>query len=394
MSQVISSRTVAPWGTTLGTSGNTRAALYETKTVGRPMWSLPVPARAASSIVVTPDDLIIVATEHHVSALTPQGQLAWIVEAPIIQHPIVGPDGTVIFYDGAGLSVREHSTGKQRTHIPTEMITIPTVTPVGDLVFVDYHAPETFALLCTTIDGEERWGQRLEGPSTGAMIFCDEGLVLSDEQFLWVMALDGRVLWKLKAADTRITTGVFSNEQTAGAQFRFPLVQLGPSLVLAQVEYTAGYGAVLVDIQARTVQPLNAHLPPGAPLALAAMGHAPHLITLDWPQQNSEEAWRSAVIAVTLDGQRVWSHEPGARPLAISTDATGMSFIVCSPSLDYWDKYRDWYHLDDECFVRCLTPMGAERWTWKAPGPLSPILAVGAAGEVYVVADGQVWAIG
>ena len=395
MNQAVSSPTVAPWGTTLGTSGNTRAAPYQTKTIGRPLWSLPLPERAASSIVVAPDGLIIVATERHASALTPRGQLAWVIEAPLVQHPIVGPDGTVIVYDGAGLSVRERTTGTQRAHIPTNIITAPTATPTGDLVFADYDAHDrAFFLVCTTIDGVQQWKQPLAGPPTGPIIRCDDRLFLSDGRFLRVCTLDGAALWTLDAADTRLITSVFPNEQAAGAQFRFPLVQLTPSLVLAQVEHTAGYGYLLIDVLARAVGALDTHLPPGAPLAVAAGEHDPCLITLDWPQQSAEEAWRSAVIAVTLNGQQAWSHEVGARPLAISTDSMGMSFIVCSPSLDYWDKYRDWYHLEDECFVRCLTPTGAEQWTWKAPGPLSPLLAVGITGEVYCVADGQVWGIG
>lgn len=395
MKQVVSSPTVAPWGTTLGTSGNTRAAPYHTKTIGRPLWSLPLPERAASSIVVAPDGLIIVATERYLSALTPQGQIAWVIEAPLVQHPIVGPDGTVIVYDGAGLSVRERTTGKQRAHIPTNIITAPTATPTGNLVFADYHTPtRSFFLTSTTIDGMQQWTQPLGGPLSGPVIICDDCLVLSDGRFLRVMTLDGAAQWTLDAADACITTSGFPNEQVTGAQFRFPLILVDPSLVLAQVEHTAGYGYILLDMQARTVRPIDAHLPPSAPLALAAGEHMPRLITLDWPQQSAEEAWRSGVIAITLDGQHVWSHNPGARPLAISTDSMGMCFIACSPALDYWDKYRDWYHLEDECFVRCLTPTGAEQWTWKAPGPLSPILAVGAAGEVYAVADGQLWAIG
>lgn len=386
-----------PWGTPLGTTGNTRAASIPTTATGRPVWSAPLPERAANSIVVAADGMIFVAGEQHLSAFAPIGRPAWAFTSPLLSSPTLHPDGALLIYDGTGISVREQATGQQRAHIATGMIATPTVTPSGDLVFGDYQEDtRAFVLICATVHGKQRWTQPLTGPITGPPIICADHIVVSDGRFLRVYTLDGHPAWLLDAAATGSLGG--DQDVTVGADqpatFRFPLMHVGAAVVLAQVEQPAGNYYLLIDVQGHTIHPIEAHLPAGVPLAFAAMPNVPQIITLDWPQQDSQEAWHSAVIAVTLAGQQVWSHRVTGKTLAVATDADGLSLIVCSPSLDYWDKYHDWYHLEEECFVRCLTPSGTKQWTWQAPGPLSPVLAIGAVGEIYTVADGQLWAIG
>lgn len=54
---------------------------------------------------------------------------------------------------------------------------------------------------------------------------------------------------------------------------------------------------------------------------------------------------------------------------------------------------------DGRCFVAtphhlvAIDPDGQVLWTWNAPGPLAPALAIGAGGEVLAVVDGVLYVV-
>lgn len=393
--------TAVPWGALLGSVGNTRSTPMTVAAAGRLLWSIPLPARAANGMVVAADGMIFVTTDQQLLAVESAGRVAWKIEGELMMHPAILPDGAMVLYDGEGLAVYNPANGQRLAHIPTLGITDPVVTPAGDLLFGSYDGDNlTSVLVSFSSKGTHRWTQPLAGALTGPPVFCGNFIVVSDERSLRTYTFDGDLIWSIAATDVAVLDihsdghkSIFAEPFTP-ATFRFPLMRVGVDSVLGQVEHNKSYGYVLIDIHTGILQPLKTHLPPGAPVALVHTPQNTHIVTLDWPHQDDQQAWHSDVQAVTLDGRRVWAYPLTARPSVIITDTTGQTLIACSPSLDYWDKYRDWYHLADECFVRCLTPDGAERWTWMAPGPLSSLLTVGANGEIYAVADGQLYALG
>jgi len=366
--------------------------------VGTPRWSVPLPAGSVSAIA-TAQGWSFVTAEQHLLAIDPTGRMVWTATAPIMLYPLALDNGMLLVYDGAGLTLRVQATGAIVTHIPTTAATMAVATPTGDLVFGDHTEDGRRAVLrCVHADGSPFWSHPLAGSVLGAPMVCDQHVVVSDGSTLRTCTLDGELAWSVAAADVPylpLTDGIaVAAADVTPSTIDLPPVRVGPRSVLVHVEHDDGYGWAVADVQAQTLRPLGAHLPSGVPLAVAPISAAgQQIVTLDWPVKDAADAWRSAVLAVDFTGQPRWTHQTTARPVAIVADARGYSFIVCSPAPDYWVKYRSWYHLDADCFIRCLTPDGVEVYTWHATGPIAPVLAIGDAGIVYAVADGRLWAI-
>jgi hypothetical protein len=111
-----------------------------------------------------------------------------------------------------------------------------------------------------------------------------------------------------------------------------------------------------------------------------------------------ESASTRAVQVWTLEGTCLWTHLSRSPACSIIADAEGKVFVACSPTLERWERYRHdpvpEQHMRSRSFVRCPGPDGEVRYTWQAPMPYRSRLAMGAAGEVLVTAEGGLWAIG
>ena len=104
-------------------------------------------------------------------------------------------------------------------------------------------------------------------------------------------------------------------------------------------------------------------------------------------------------IMINLEGQMQWEVQTPKDPKIILSDPFGNVVLCHSAEFEIWDKYHDnfrelYTYLEDWCFVKAVSFDGEEIFKWKAPAPLSGVLAIGKKGEVYCVSDGQLWAIG
>ncbi len=389
-----------PWVTRLGNAWNSSVSLVNATAQGVPLRSVSLPERAAQGISVAEDGRIFVAGENNLTAIGSDA-VEWSVETRPFATPVVLTDGRLITWEKSNLAIRDQATGKPMGALPAGGWTTPAITHDGHVVYRRYLGNKVH-LQKVGLSGELVWSRPLTRRSIDPPLALPELIVIGDGSYCRAFNQQGVLQWRVNRNGFRLENGSTESKaaimaEGADEEVRTPIVWLGHDLLLAGLSWSRGYGFYIFDIGAYTVRPLGVHLPLGEPLAvphLQSTGSC--LVTVAWPEEDEYGSLRSGVIMVDLQGNVLWTHRTAIKPHAIVADVMAKVFLACSPSFGRWEKYRHWpqYDLEKECFLRCLGPDGQELFTWYAPGPISEPLAIGLGGELLLVSEGQLWAIG
>jgi outer membrane protein assembly factor BamB len=391
----------ASWPTPLGNAWNGSASPVTSTARGQALWSTRLAERTANCVVVGASGRAYVAAARHLTAVDADGRIAWSVETEVTGGPVALTDGRLIVSEHYALTIRDQDTGERWVTLPVNALAAPTLTPAGHLVYCASQRGRPPVLQMATLAGEVIWSRPLVQRATSPPLAFDAVVIVGDGSYCRAYSDAGTLLWIANqdgfvAADAAPSAQLATRSNRLDDRVVTPVVGLDASRVLAGLTWYSGYGYFSFHVRSHTVHPVGAHLPLNGPLAVVyPPGGDPALVTAGWPVQNTRGNWEWEIVLVDLDGRLVWRHQTSAQPHTIIGDASGKVFLACSPSLERWENYRHWpaYNLAQECLVRCIDPGGQEVFTWFAPGPISSPLAIGATGELYLVAEGHLWAI-
>jgi hypothetical protein len=389
----------ASWPTQYGNPFNSNVAPVSATAQGQVLWSAPLPTRDGGGIVVAADGRCIVSSDRYLTAIRPGAQVDWMIETELawVLTPIILPDGRFVRAEPDFIAVRDQATGAVFASLPVSYAHGLALTPDGALVFTKSQKGGNRRLHKITLEGEVHWSQPLASWSFGPPLVLEHMIIVGDGSYLRAYDFDGMLLWianqdGFRHADPTNCDHLATALQSDQDQVEAPVIWLGNNLLLAQLQWYTGRACYLFDLGTYTVRPLDAPFAVRRPLTLLTLpNHEPRLVTQGRSEKAAPFSWQWTMVALDLTGQVVWRHTLGVPPGIPIADAAGKLFLGCSPSFQRWLKYEI---RPDESFVRCLSPEGQELWTWFAPGPPSHTLAIGAAGELYVAAEGRLFAIG
>jgi hypothetical protein len=255
-----------------------------------------------------------------------------------------------------------------------------------------------------SLSGQQLWAVPIDLAQFRAPLVLDDLIVTTDKDYMRAFNLQGELQWIadqegfiLADPNTRsqLLTKVNPIKGGSGYKVATPIISLGDGRILAGLEWYSGSGYYIFNVHEHSVRPLGMHLVLGRPLAIPVFpDRGPCLVTAFRFQHAELGDPKSNIILVDMNGKPLWHHPLPIGPGNIIADSSGNIFTFCGHTFDHWDKYHVWYKLEKQCFVRGISPDGNELFTWYAPGPISPSMAIGKNGELFVVSEGKLWAIG
>ncbi|MFP5269422.1 outer membrane protein assembly factor BamB family protein [Coleofasciculus sp.] len=335
-------------------------------------FSVPLPFRKVKSLVVS-NNRVLVSDSDQMVAITAEGQMLWHLR---FEHPIgkmvVAPSGDIVGICDGGkqLTVRSPNTGELKLSIPVNsfVYAIPAVTK-SHLI---YHG----------------WDNQLN-------VFYQTG------ELCWSAPTDKKAIWiqPVVVEDWVFTStqGVMAYAVDDGSK-RGSWDELSPSeeiLTMRRADakrIVVGYGInqlFILNKEHCTVCPWI--LPSGYRIFMDS------LTVFESPDSEltliatAGVDGKKAVVSVTESGEMLWEYPISKTPVAISVGTAGQVYIAQSPTLDEWDKYKDFCEFS--CFLLELSATGEELWKWEAPAPITSLLAV-ADDAIYVVCDGNLMRLG
>jgi hypothetical protein len=395
---------IAWWPTKLGNACNNNVGQAIATAQGQALWSVPLPSRSAGGIVVAGDGRLFVSSRSRLTAVEPDGVVTWRIESEgLMGNPVVLADGCLLMVENGGyeMVIREQATGTVVCSWPvnTSIALQPTVTRLGWILYNQYQPREKCSQLAvTSLSGELLWSRPLAQTLYDPPLVVDNLIIVRDGAYLRAYSADGTLQWianrdGFEMADTKTQAQLATKQSDSESdEIYTPLIWLGNHQILAGLGWYSGYGLHIFDICQRTIRrwhsqlPGATYLPPKKPLA-TPLHKDKGLVVVT-------VGWQKRTMMFDLAGNIIWEHqEPHGEAQSIIADASGKVFVTSSPSWQIWDLYKDYYNLVPQCFLRGFSPDGKELFTWVAPGPISRSLALGKAGELYLVSDGHLWAI-
>lgn len=388
----------APWPTWLGNPANSRVSRATVAATGTLRWSLPLPERVADGLSVAADGCCFVTLDHHLLAVEPNGRLRWSRSFGYVSGPaLVLADGRLFLFAERSLIVLDQATGVTIISWPLTSYASRSLTPDGDLLYTQFQPSGPPTLQRVSPTGAVRWTHPVAKSSAYPPLVLDDLILFGDESYLRAFSLDGRLQWIANQRGFQPAAGqadLALQVDEGGHFFYTPIIHLGGPAVLGALSWHDGMGFLVFDTQAHTVHLLDTYPSPHEPVVVLPVEGRPHVVTRGFSLKDPSGESRPTVAMLDLHGQERWRRALPLAPASIVADAAGQIIVACSPTVDYWDKYHRWYGLEDQCLVRGLRTDGTELFSWYAPGPIRGGLAIGATGEVFVVAEGTLAAIG
>jgi hypothetical protein len=353
----------------------------------RVRWSSSLPDAPGGTLLPVLDTACVVATPAYLCLASPEDGVAWLAEKETLfpGTPVLLDGDLVARPEDGLLVVRDVRTGETTAAWPEPAMSTPAATPDGDLVFGRWTAEGGGELTKAGPDGTTRWSLPLSRRLSAAPLVQRDLVIVGDGPRLRAFGLDGTPRW------TADRDGVHAGGSPGApadddGEIEGPVVALDDAL-LAELRWYSGAGRYVFRPRSATTSRLDPAIPiHGTPTPLDRPGGG--LVALGPTEEN---AW--VVVSIDLDGRVVWSHRTVGEPRALLAADGGDVLVFCGPTLDRWQNYHQWYDLSEECFVRRLDPSGAERWTWRAPAPLTYRPALDGSGRIYAAAPGHLWVL-
>jgi hypothetical protein len=354
---------------------------------GRVRWSSHLPDAPDGTLLPALDKACVVATTAYMCLTSSEGGVAWLTEKETIfpGTPVLLPGDLVARPEDGVLVVRDVRTGVTTAAWPEPAMSAPAVAPDGDLVYCRWTAEGGGELKKAGPDGTTRWSRPLSRRLSAAPLVQRNVVIVGDGPRLRACDLNGTPRWTADRDGVHVT-GQPEAPAADDAEIEGPIVALDDAL-LAELRWYSGSGRYVFHPRSATVARWDPAIPVhGTPTPVDRPGGG--LVALGPTEENS---W--VIVLIDLDGRVIWTHRSAAEPRALLAAAGGDVLVFCSPTLDRWENYHRWYDLSEECFIRRLDPSGAERWTWRAPAPLTYRPALDRFGRIYTAAPGNLWVL-
>ncbi|MFP4124167.1 outer membrane protein assembly factor BamB family protein [Coleofasciculus sp.] len=329
------------------------------------MMNCLLPFRKASSLVVS--DRIIISDIHHLVSVSRDGQIEWARDfAKTRSDTLILPTGELVAIeeDGFKLVVRSRSTGEPLLSLPVDTwaYAVPAVTKN---CFI--YTSDSNDLIAISTTEDILWKVQTDGFIRHQPLIVHHQVLVSHRGGLTAYSLtEGKRLWQISLA--------VGNAMT-------PPIRVDSHRVIV------GYpdGIFRVDIQTQEVSPWLApsdcRFLSNSPLVFTYLPAYGLILTTTAGVEG-----KKAVVSVTESGEVLWQYPISKIPVAISVGTAGQVYIAQSPTLDEWDKYKDFCEFS--CFLLGLSATGEELWKWESPAPITSGLVV-ADDVVYGVCDGN-----
>jgi hypothetical protein len=363
----------------------------------RVAWSIPLPEQPDGELVALPDGRVFISTRGYLALARATGEPGWLAptESGLRCGPVLLDGDLVARAENDQLVTRDLGSGAVRGNTPVPGVTGLAAAPDADVYHAAWTPADGTLLTRSTVDGTVRWSRQLAPDVAPRLATVAGGVVAASGDVVQSFDSAGTPTWRAGRTgfDPLVAGGSGIAGQEAPGRVRGRPVPVPGGRVLVEFAEPDGYGLYLADPGTRTVQrvspPVAIHrpvavLPEPAEGLLAAAGPA---------EEVDPGLFRWMVLAVDEADRVCWSHRLAAEPVALLSAGSGRVAIVCSPSLQRFERYHAWYDLSAECLVRCVGDGGEQLWTWQAPVPLSYQPAVGPDGTVYVAGPGRVWAL-
>lgn len=392
----------ASWPTKLGNAFNNNVSRVTASAQGEALWSVPLPNRSASGIVVTHCGRVIVSSRRSLTAVDADGVVAWRVKSErSMGHPVVLGNGYILLVENRGheFVMREQASGAVVRSWPvnTSISLQPSLTPQGHILYNQYQPAEKCSLLAqVSLSGELLWSRRLARVLYDPPLVIDDLIIIRDGTYLRAYNTEGALQWianrhGFQMADASNWSNLATKQSDSSSDKIYtPLIWLGNHQVLAGFSWYSGRGLHIFDICQQSVRlfkpPQSTYLPAKKVLATPRVPEKGLFVVT--------VGWQKSTIMLDLAGNIIWQHrDPEGEAQTIIADAQGQVLVTSTVSWQIWDLYKEYYDLSKQSFLRGFAPDGEILFTWYAPGPISSPLALGKAGETYLVSDGRLWAI-
>jgi hypothetical protein len=296
------------------------------------------------------------------------------------------------------LTVRRQADGRTLATIP-DWDHSPAVSADGLVLFAFRQVKQPSELRAFDLDGRFHWSSPLTWPDIFPPLLLDEWIVVLEDRQLKAFDYLGRPHWTASRDGFR---PVPKGASRPGEEQPRDHLGIESAALIDEERILVSFGAdgfFVFDVINRTIDPVDALVPNGYPAAFPTVEGKTQLITslgTAFGFGLTPKGW--LVGKHDLDGHLIWEHDTGIEPELIIADRAGKAILATSVSWREWEK-RKWSpaarpQMLDHCYVRCLAADGEELFTWWPETPFSSPLGMGSAGEIYVAADGKLWAIG
>jgi hypothetical protein len=330
-------------------------------------FSVPLPFRKVKSLVAS-NNRVLVSDSNQMVAITTEGQMVWHLkfERPIGKM-VIAPSGDIVGICDGGkqLTVRSPDTGELKLSIPVNscVYAIPAVTKS----YLICHGWDNQLNVFSQI-GELCWSAPTDKNAIWMQPVVVEDWVFTSSQGVMAYALDDGSklgLW----GELSPSEGILTMRRADAKRI---VVGYGiDQLFILNQEHRTVYPWILPSGYRIFMDSLMVSESPDSELTLIATAGV---------------EGKKAVVSVRESGEVLWQYPISKIPVAISVGTAGQVYIAQSPTLDEWDKYKDFCEFS--CFVLGLSATGEELWRWEAPAPITSGLAVADDG-VYGVCDGN-----
>ena len=329
-------------------------------------FSVPLPFRKAKTLV-TSNNLVLASDANQMVAITSEGKIAWHLKFELpIGKTVVAPSGDIVGICDGGkqLTVRSPHTGEIKLSISVNsfVYAIPAVTN-SHLI---YHSWDN-KLNVFSQTGELYWSAQTDKKAIWTQPFVVEDWVFTSFQGVIAYALgDGSQLWSLGELSPSEGIITITSANAKRIVVGYAIDQL---FILNKEDRTfcpwilpSGYHIFMDSLMVAKLSDRELKL-----IATAGVDG------------------KKAIVSVTESGEVLWQYPISKTPIAIATGIAGQIYIAQSPTLDEWDKYKNF--CDFPCFLLGVAATGEELWKWQAPAPITSPLAV-TDDAIYLVCDG------
>lgn len=362
-------------------------------------WSTPIPQGRVHILPVS-DGGCLLCSDTTMTMYASRGEPRWQVPAsvPTLEAPILGPDGSILSTERDAITVRSVDTGDVLRAIPADRGTNLSMTPWGDLLYLDAEPGCSVVARCVGMNGQPRWSVPVEGSEVLGYGFSAVGdvVVFAQRGALWTFDRSGATPW---IADS---TGVHAPEVmdrarpgsgdlgSTGVRISAPPCSVAADRMLFELEDLTHHGWYLLDTTAPSLTPLAVPSPLRHPYIVTTRSS---IVGFARPVEVDRSKYAFAVEEIAWDMSPRWRRLLPAQPRTLTALPDGGTIAAASPTPKYWADYHKFYDLRAHTFVHALERDGTTRWAWHPPGPLTHPPIAASDGTVYVCADDQLWAL-
>ncbi|HEY2290785.1 MAG TPA: PQQ-binding-like beta-propeller repeat protein [Thermoanaerobaculia bacterium] len=353
------------------------------------MWSVPLPARGAASIVVSESGQCFVSSGHHLLAIDLEGRIAWSRESEgEVGQSVALADGRLIQSEDLGrrLVARDPSNGQEIWSVAGDLWSRqrPGIAPAGEIIHQQGSSRRPFSLdVLGRNGGEILWSRPLDWEAQHPLVIPDAVIVAAGSS-LRSFDFRGRELWR---ADRR---GFLPSEEAAlaGEYIGIPPIALPGNRILTTWSWPEAIEVLVFDMTAQAVTRWPNHGPLAFPFS------SPFAV-LERPDEDLCLVMAQGVhlMLVGPEGELRWRQQLASPPRAILVDAAGTIIVSFSAEEEIWDLYAKPYSMEAFSGLAAFDPDGRRIFHHLAPGPVSRPMAVGRAGEIYFASEGRLWAL-